>query len=222
VEIGEQFEVQFDLVNASNAQAVLVKLEKALPKAWNIVQSPSRYQVVDGSVSLAGKKLDPVNAETVSLVARADETGWFQIRPRVVFIDDLGQLRTQDLPAAQVTVLAPLELNLTRPASQEIFKSLLDAFVRDHRDRKIFIDKAGWRSMVEIARAAKVPRSSLYGTGGRTGSALSELQRKGLAETRIFIGERGRGGRIARVRVSPASLQVQAHLRKFGVKIHEK
>jgi tetratricopeptide (TPR) repeat protein len=222
IEIGEQFEVQFDLVNVGNALAVLVKLEKALPKAWNIVQSPSRYQVVDGSVSLAGKKLDPINAETISLVARADETGWFQIRPKVIFIDDLGQLRTQDLPAAQVTILAPLELNLTKPASQEIFKSLLDAFVRDHRDRKIFIDKAGWRSMVQIAKTAKVPRSSLYGPGGRTGSALSELQRKGLAEMRIFPGERGRGGRIARVRLSPASPQVQAHLRQFGVKIHEK
>jgi tetratricopeptide (TPR) repeat protein len=222
VEIGGQFEVQFDLVNAGNAMAVLVKLERALPKTWNIVQSPGRYQMVDGSVNLAGKRLDPVNSETVSLVARSDEPGFFEIRPRVVFIDDLGQLRTRDLATAQVTVLAPLALNLTRPASEDIFKSLLDAFVTDHRDRRVFIDKAGWRSMVEIARAAKVPRSSLYGAGGRRGSALSELQRKGLAEMRIFPGERGRGGRIMKIRVSPASLQVQAHLRNLGVKIHEK
>jgi hypothetical protein len=121
-----------------------------------------------------------------------------------------------------VTVLAPLVLNLTRPASELIFKSLLDAFVRDHRDRKTFIEKAGWRSMVEIARAARVPRSSLYGTGGRRGPALFELQRKGLAEMRIFPGERGRGGRVMKIRVSPENLQVQAHLRNLGVKIHEK
>ena len=222
VEIGGQFEVQFDLVNAGNTLAVLVKLEKAFPKAWNIIQSPARYQLVDGSVNLAGKKLEPVKTETITLVARSGEAGYFEIRPRVVFIDDLGQLRIHELTAAQVTVLAPLVLNLTRPASELIFKSLLDAFVRDHRDRKTFIEKAGWRSMVEIARAARVPRSSLYGTGGRRGPALFELQRKGLAEMRIFPGERGRGGRVMKIRVSPENLQVQAHLRNLGVKIHEK
>ena len=222
VEIGAEFEVQFDLVNAGNTLAVLVKLENAFPKAWSIIRPPSRYQLVDGSVNLAGRKLEPVNTETITLIARPDEAGYFEMRPRVVFIDDLGQLRIQELVAAQVTVLAPLVLNLTRPASELIFKSLLDAFVRDHRDREIFIEKAGWRSMVEVARVAGVPRSSLYGTGGRRGPAVSELQRKGLAEMRIFPGERGRGGRIVKIRISPASLQVQAHLRNLGVKIREK
>jgi len=220
-EVGKSFEVQFDLVNAGNALALLVKLEKAVPKPWKVVLQTDRHQMADGSVNLGGKKLDPLNTETVSMRVEAGEPGIFEIRPKVVFIDDMGQLRTSDLDAVQVTVFAPLALHFERPNSEKIFTSLLEAFIRDYRDRRIFIDKAGWRTMVEIARTADVPRSALYGSAGSRGKALAELQRRQIIEMRVFPGERGRGGRIMKARVHVTSPQVQAHLRSAGVSISQ-
>jgi len=220
-EVGKSFEVQFDLVNAGNALALLVKLEKAVPKPWKVVLQTDRHQMADGSVNLGGKKLDPLNTETVSMCVEAGEPGIFEIRPKVVFIDDMGQLRTSDLDAVQVTVLAPLALHFERPNSEKIFTSLLEAFIRDYRDRRIFVDKAGWRTMVEIARTADVPRSALYGSAGSRGKALAELQRRQIIEMRVFPGERGRGGRIMKARVHVTSPQVQAHLRSAGVSISQ-
>ena len=55
---------------------------------------------------------------------------------------------------------------------------------------------------MDVIRDLKIPRSSFYGPGGRTGPALAELERRGLVETRIFPKERGRGGEIKRVRVA--------------------
>jgi len=216
-EVGRNFELQFDLVNAGGGSALLVKLEKAVPKLWKTSLTTDRYQILDESVDLRGKKLDPVKTETVTMLVETGEPGIFEIRPKVVFIDDLGQLRASDLGNVQVTVAAPLALDLQRPASEKIFTSLLEAFVRDYRDRKIFVDMAGWRTMVEIARTARVPRSAFYGRGGTRGAALSELQRKQLVELRVFPGERGRGGRIMKARIRMASPRVQAHLSNAGL-----
>jgi hypothetical protein len=42
----------------------------------------------------------------------------------------------------------------------------------------------------------------VYGDAGHRGPARAELERRGLIETRVFPGERGRGGRILKMRVA--------------------
>ncbi len=54
---------------------------------------------------------------------------------------------------------------------------------------------------MEIAKHTGVSRHSLYGDGRSPGRALSELEHRGLVEARIFPKERGRGGKITKVRV---------------------
>ena len=119
IETGGSLKIQFDLVNVGSGSAVLVKLEKALPKTWKAAASSNRYQLIDGSLNLRAKKLDPLETETISLAVEASEAGSFEIKPTVVFVDDLGQLRTSDLASAHVAVLAPLTLDHKRPASKD-------------------------------------------------------------------------------------------------------
>ena len=45
-----------------------------------------------------------------------------------------------------------------------------------------------------------MPKSSVYSAHGGMGSAVSELEKRGLIEVRVFPGERGRGGRILKMR----------------------
>jgi hypothetical protein len=67
--------------------------------------------------------------------------------------------------------------------------------------RRLTLGKSGWRTFVQIMEDAKVPKSCIYGIAGRHGYAISELERRGLVETRVFLGERGRGGRITKARI---------------------
>ncbi len=67
--------------------------------------------------------------------------------------------------------------------------------------RKITLEKSGWRTLNEIVTQGKIPKSSVYGIGGGRGRDVSELERRGIVELRMFQGERGRGGNILRVRV---------------------
>lgn len=75
---------------------------------------------------------------------------------------------------------------------------------------------------MEIVKRGKVPRSSVYGVGGRLGLAVSELERRGLVETRVFPGERGRGGRILKARIFYEKETIKRCIDKQIMKNNEK
>jgi len=97
------------------------------------------------------------------------------------------------------------------------FNYLVRAFAEDYMRKKIAEEKAGWRTLMDIVKDGKVPKYSVYGEG-RKGAALAELVRRGLVEARVFPGERGRGGKITKVRVcyekEPIKNQISDHIMK--------
>ena len=112
------------------------------------------------------------------------------------------KLGTNASLTASTPTHAALLFEFGTKAAGMAFNYLVRAFIEDYMKRKLFIQEAGWRSFVQIIKNAGVSARSVYGSGGRHGSAISELIRRGLVETRIFPRERGRGGRIIRARIS--------------------
>jgi hypothetical protein len=86
-------------------------------------------------------------------------------------------------------------------ATQKAFDYLVKAFVDDDCQGRLPKDRCGWRTLNQIVKEAKISQYSMYKSKGRTGLALNELKRRELIEIRIFFGERGRGGKIKKVRV---------------------
>ncbi len=124
-----------------------------------------------------------------------------------------GEAATREsLPATTARLLPfqPVAPNVQFPEAfrfetergRDVFHHLVKEFILDYMGRRLYVEKAGWRSLMEVVRETKAPRSALYGPRGQTGPALSELERRGLVETRIFPQERGRGGEITKVRVA--------------------
>jgi hypothetical protein len=158
----------------------------------------------------------------VKVTLRASRQGVFELRPKIFFLDDKGTYKSYQFQPATLTVLelgplAPAALSLERTVpkvtfppefrfeterAREVFHLLVKEFLTDYMSRRIYVDKAGWRSLMDLVRQMKIPRSALYGPEGREGPILSELERRGLVESRIFPKERGRGGAIKKVRVA--------------------
>ena len=88
----------------------------------------------------------------------------------------------------------------TEPA-KKAFDYLIDSFVLDYMKRRLPLEWSGWRTLMEIVKHASVSRHSIYGDGRSRGRAISELEHRGLVETRIFPKERGRGGKIMKARI---------------------
>jgi hypothetical protein len=93
-------------------------------------------------------------------------------------------------------------VQLKSDTATRVFDSLLDSFIEDYMAKKYIAEKSGWRTLAEIASKTRISPSTLYGKHSTIGTSLDEPIRRGLIETRIFPGERGRGGEILRLRIA--------------------
>ena len=85
--------------------------------------------------------------------------------------------------------------------AKKTFDFLIRSFIEDYMNRKFSLEKSGWRTLTDIITHGKISKFSVYGDRNQKGKAISELERRGLVETRVFPGERGRGGKIMKARV---------------------
>ena len=92
------------------------------------------------------------------------------------------------------------EFEFESQETQRAFTFLLSAFVKDYALHRLALEKAGWRTLTRVVNEGKVSAYSIYGKN-RNGYALVELKKRGLVEARIYPGERGRGGKILKIRV---------------------
>ena len=149
---------------------------------------PSYCALEDDSLNLKGKRLNPLSTESVSVWVQVAGMVDLSLAPRVVYVDELGNFRTIRLEMARILPAVELESR----AAQVIFNYLVGAFVEDSTKQRLSVEQAGWRSFPQIISGAEVSKRSVYGAGGRLGSGLAELRRKGLVGLKTSRG-RGRG-----------------------------
>ncbi len=212
VMVGEELEIQLDLVNVARNFGLLVRAENVVPSGFKAVKLPDQYELLNGSLDLRGKRLEPLKVETLKFSIEAIDAGTAYLCPKVVYTDDTGNFRTCRSEAIEVTIHPPLVFKFKTNAAKMAFDYLILAFVEDYMKRRLVIQEAGWRSLVQIAKDSGVSLRSVYGNAKRRGSAISELERRGFIETRIFSGKRGRGGKITKLRISYAKETMKRYI----------
>jgi hypothetical protein len=176
-------------------------LDNVAPSGTKITKITPQYEVEDSTINLKGRKIDPFKVESIKINLQATAPGVFSLKPQLVYVDDTGKFRTSTTEPTNVSVHPKATFEFHTQEAENIFNYLVASFVDDYMKRKITLEKSGWRTLNEIVNHAKTPKSSVYGTGAGRGRDLLELERRGIVESRIFQGERGRGGNILRVRV---------------------
>ncbi len=214
---GSDFTMTLDMVNVGKTPATLVRLENIIPDGVQPFLEESDPQLQGNALDLRGKRLEYLKTHTVKIPLRTTRKGNFDFGPRVIFVDDKGNYRSYEFRSTVMTVRepgiseaigpspvvsVPAEFRFEDERSREVFRYLVKVFVDDYMSRRIVEDRAGWRTMMKIIAELKIPRSAFYGPEKKTGPVLLELERRGLVETRVFLGERGRGGDIRKVRVA--------------------
>jgi tetratricopeptide (TPR) repeat protein len=95
-----------------------------------------------------------------------------------------------------------LNFEFETESAKKAFDFLVNSFVQDYMQRRLPLEWSGWRTMMDVIRNAGISKRMVYGVGRRNGRAISELERRGVIEIRVFPKERGRGGRIQKARIS--------------------
>ena len=117
---------------------------------------------------------------------------------------------------------AKLSFEFNTEGAQKAFSFIMDAFINDYMREKLSLERSGWRTLMDIVKHGDVPKSSIYNAHGGLGIAIAELEKRGLVEIRVFPGERGRGGRILKLRLAYEKETVKRYVDQLVMKNREK
>jgi hypothetical protein len=111
--------------------------------------------------------------------------------------EGINSLGTQSKTAVETQITFEFKTE----TAKKTFDFLIYAFIEDYMHRKFILEKSGWRTLTDVIKNGGISKFSVYGDKHTKGKVLPQLEKRGLIEIRVFPGERGRGGKIMKVRV---------------------
>ncbi len=209
------FDVRLDLINVSKAQGALTSIEHIVLQEFKIISMSKDCFIQDNSIKFKENYLKPFEVSTVKLSVQALKAGAYEFDPEILYLNEAGEKKVAKTNLLKINVVAnplessrniaktePIKIEFESDTSRRAFDFLADAFFEDYKKHRLTYDRSGWRTLMDLIREGKVPKNRIYGKSGRQGTALTELERHGLIEIRVFEGERGRGGKIIKVRIA--------------------
>jgi tetratricopeptide (TPR) repeat protein len=215
--VDEENELRLDLVNVGRGSVSIIKINGLVPSTeFKVIAFPSYCCLQNGDLEMNGREIGAFQVETVKLNVKAEKIGVYSLDPRVVYVDDVGETKTcKSKPISiivnpelsrrkekEVDETKPAKLEFRSEAAQKAFDFLVKAFVEDYFRKRLPKERSGWRTLMDIVNQANVSRYSMYGSSDHHGLVTRELENLDVVDVRFFYGERGRGGKILKLRVS--------------------
>jgi len=104
IRVGEDINIEIELVNAGRGAAQLTKLENVIPSGFDVVQRPENYRIEDSYIIMKGKRLDSLKTEEIALILKPNVQGRFILKPRILYLDEEGSYKVRDSEGCEVTV----------------------------------------------------------------------------------------------------------------------
>jgi len=104
LKVGENLNLEVELVNAGKGPALLIKLAEVIPEGFEIAEKPEIYRVEDSYLNMKGKRLDPLKTEEVRLVLKPKVQGTFPLKPRILYLDENGKAKSYQPEPVTITV----------------------------------------------------------------------------------------------------------------------
>jgi hypothetical protein len=104
VRVGQDIDLEIELINAGKAPALLIKVQELIPEGFEVKSAPETYRVEDRYLNMKGKKLAPLKTEEVRLVLRPATKGTFTLKPRIMYLDETGKYKSHEPEPATITV----------------------------------------------------------------------------------------------------------------------
>ena len=104
LKVGENLELEIEIVNAGKSPALLVKITELIPKGFELAEKPEIYRVEDSYLNMKGKRVDPLKTEEVKLTLRPKVQGEFLFKPSVLYLDENGQYKSHQPEPVTLTI----------------------------------------------------------------------------------------------------------------------
>jgi tetratricopeptide (TPR) repeat protein len=104
LKIGENLDLEIELVNAGKGPALLTKITEIIPGGFELTEEPDYCRVEDSHLNMKGKRLDPLMTKEVKLVLKPRIKGEFPIKPKILYVDEDGKCMSHELEPVTITV----------------------------------------------------------------------------------------------------------------------
>ena len=105
LKVGESLELEVEVRNMSKEGVIrLNKITNVIPKGFAVAKKPELSRVEDDCLNIRDKGLEPSKTEIMKLVLTPKMQGTFQIKPKIVYLDENGKEKTCELKSVSVTV----------------------------------------------------------------------------------------------------------------------
>lgn len=212
VNTGQPFEARLDIINVSKSRGLIKRVEGLIHTDLEFTEIPPQCILKNDGIDIAEEKIDPFQVKTIKFHLITQKPKQISLYPKVIYTTNPGQPMICDTRRTKVDVvptpailpeqiMPQLDLRFQSDSAKKAFDFLLKSLLEDYRTQKMTLEDSGWRTLIDISNKANISKYSVYGRSGKSGKVLSELFRLRLVESRYFFKERGRGGRILKVRI---------------------
>jgi len=104
LKVGENLDLEIELVNAGKGPALLIKVTEVIPEGFELTEKPENYRVEDSYLNMKGKRLDPLRTEEVRLVLKPKVQGVFPLKPTILYLDENGKYKSHEPQPITITV----------------------------------------------------------------------------------------------------------------------
>jgi class 3 adenylate cyclase len=107
--VGSSMRIDIDIANVGKTPALLMKLDGVAPgNAFEPEPEKNQHHFLQGgtsiSVDLKGKRLEYLKAHEMSIHLIAKSKGTFELKPKILFVDELGKYRSYEFEPQSVEV----------------------------------------------------------------------------------------------------------------------
>jgi len=102
--VGADVTLQLELANVGRTAATLIKLENLAPAGMRLDKAKIPQRIEDNYIDMKGKRLEYLKTAEVKVPMKAVSKGTFQIRPKVLFIDEKGSYQSYEFEPVALTV----------------------------------------------------------------------------------------------------------------------
>lgn len=104
VHAGEVLTLDLEIANIGRTAATIVRIENVLAKGLEPAKEKTQYPIEENAVNMRGKRLEYLKTHELKITFRARRKGVYEIKPRIVFVDEKGNQGFYELDATTLTV----------------------------------------------------------------------------------------------------------------------
>ncbi len=105
VGVGSGVTLELEMANVGKTAATLIKLENVAPVGFEIDrEAAAQHRVEDNYIDMRGKRLEYLKTHELKISLKAVQKGAFELRPRILFVDEKGSYRSYEFEPTGVTV----------------------------------------------------------------------------------------------------------------------